>query len=461
MIKVAIVGRPNVGKSSLFNRIARTRDAIIHDEAGTTRDVKRRVVDIEGREFLLYDTGGIESRDELFENVKKRSLAAAAEADIILFVVDGKAGVDDAERKLFHSMAKMGKPIALIVNKIDNDKELEKSYDFAAFGADVLFPVSITHNRGVAKLFSWLLGFLPEPEPELHLNEDDETLEEFLLEDEESNKDDHTEDRNIRVAIIGRVNVGKSSLLNGLTGQERAVVSPIAGTTIDPVDETILVNNRPVTFIDTAGIRRRSKIQGIEKWAFDRSRKVLERADVALLVLDTSEPFKELDERVAGLIDEYKRACIIVLNKWDIRSGESETILNEVKRRFRFLSFAPIVTVSAKSGQRLPQLMNKIIEVYDRYAQKIPTKSLNDAIKRATMKHQIPMDHGKSVKILFATQFKSKPPTIALVMNRPVLHFTYERYLINTLRDEFDLEGTPVVLIPRRRGERDETEGND
>jgi GTP-binding protein len=456
--KIAIIGKPNVGKSSLFNRILGFRDAIISDIAGTTRDVKRRVFRTFKGEAELWDTGGIEDRDELFDKIKEKSIEAAGEADILLFVCDGKGVPTDEEKRLFFQLQKLNKPLALVVNKIDNDKESEAGWQFLEFGAKVSFLVSVSHNRNISKMLDWIDQYLDE-EPQVYdMSEgDDESLEDFL-DDEDGEMAEEEPSNDIKVAIIGRVNVGKSSLLNAITGMDRSVVSPVAGTTIDPVDETIEFGGRSITFVDTAGIRKRSKIIGIEKWALDRSEKVLDTADIALLVLDASSDFMEQDERVAGFIDKYKTGAIIVLNKWDQITKEPQEILEEIKDKFKFLDFAPIITVSALSGKRVHKILDKIVEVYENYAQRIPTKKLYDVIKAASEKHKLPGDHGRIVKIKFATQYASKPPKISLVMNIPIVHFSYKRYLINMLRESFNFEGTPIIINARRRGERDEEE---
>jgi len=463
--KIAIIGKPNVGKSSLFNRILGFRDAIISDIAGTTRDVKRRVFRTFKGEAELWDTGGIEDRDELFDKIKEKSIEAAGEADILLFVCDGKGVPTDEEKRLFFQLQKLNKPLALVVNKIDNDKESEAGWQFLEFGAKVSFLVSVSHNRNISKMLDWIDQYLDE-EPQVYdMSEgDDESLEDFL-DDEDGETAEEEPSNDIKVAIIGRVNVGKSSLLNAITGMDRSVVSPVAGTTIDPVDETIEFGGRSITFVDTAGIRKRSKIIGIEKWALDRSEKVLDTADIALLVLDASSDFMEQDERVAGFIDKYKTGAIIVLNKWDQITKEPQEILEEIKDKFKFLDFAPIITVSALSGKRVHKILDKIVEVYENYAQRIPTKKLYDVVKAASEKHKLPGDHGRIVKIKFATQYASKPPKISLVMNIPIIHFSYKRYLVNMLRESFNFEGTPIIINARRRGERDEeedaTEGED
>ncbi|MDR2081940.1 MAG: ribosome biogenesis GTPase Der [Campylobacteraceae bacterium] len=450
MKTIALIGLPNVGKSSLFNRIAKERIAITSDIAGTTRDVRYHEVEIEGRACILADTGGLEDTNEMFENVKKQSLKAAKTADVILFLTDGKMLPSDKEKKLFFELQKLKKPIALVINKIDNEKEEERAWEFYQFGAQNIFAISVSHNRGIVKLLSWLTQFLPESE---RLMEDDDIpLEEFLNQKEEISGDDA-----INIAIIGRVNVGKSSLLNAILGEERSVVSSIAGTTIDPVDESMIYEGVKLNFVDTAGIRKRGKIEGIEKYALNRTRSMLERADIALLILDASEPLTELDERIASLIDEYELGSIIVLNKWDKAMHSYEKSVDELRYKFKFLSYAPIITLSALSKKRVHKINEFIIRIFNNYSFRIPTSKLNEVIKDAAVKHQIPSDKGKLVKIYFATQFDTKPPRIALVMNRPKrLHFSYKRYLVNKLREAFGLEGSPVILIPRARGEKDE-----
>ncbi|MDR1976842.1 MAG: ribosome biogenesis GTPase Der [Campylobacteraceae bacterium] len=455
MKTIALVGLPNVGKSSLFNRIAKERLAITSEVSGTTRDVRYREVEIEGRSCILADTGGLDDSGELFENVQKHSLKAAKKADVILFLTDGKMLPSDKEKKLFFQLQKLKKPIALVINKIDNEKEESQAWEFHQFGAQNIFTISVSHNRGVAKLLLWICSFLPAPQEELKLEEDDDfSLEEILEEKEEVVEE---EDDTINIAIIGRVNVGKSSLLNAILGEERSVVSSIAGTTIDPVDEMMIYEGLKLNFVDTAGIRKRGRIEGIEKYALNRTRSMLERADIALLVLDASEPLTELDERIASLIDEYELGSIIVLNKWDKAMQSYEKSVEELRYKFKFLAYAPVLTLSALSKKRVYKINDFIVRVFNNYSFRIPTSKLNEVIKDASIKHQLPSDKGKHVKIYFATQFDTKPPRFALVMNRPKkLHFSYKRYLINKLREAFGLEGTPLILIPRARGEKDE-----
>ena len=461
MIKIALIGKPNVGKSSLFNRIAKERIAITSDVSGTTRDVRKKEVEIEGRPCVIIDTGGLDDSSTMFEAVRDKSLKAAKEADVILYMVDGKTLPSDEDRKIFYSLQKLGKPLALVINKVDNEKDKERAWEFYEYGTDLIFPLSVSHNRGTGKLNQWLLNFLPAPEQELTLKADeDEDLESFLDEELIPEMDMEEEENNtINIGIIGRVNVGKSSLLNALVGEDRSVVSDVAGTTIDPVDESIEYEDYTFNFVDTAGLRRRGRIEGIERYALQRTESILERTDIALLVLDASEKFKELDERIANLVDKFELGCIIVLNKWDVAYDTYEECIAEVRDRFKFLAYAPIVTVSALSKKRVPRIRDLIINVYENYRRRIPTSKLNELVKEASIRHHLPSDKGKLVKIYFATQFDVKPPRIAMVMNRPrAMHFSYKRYLMNKLRESFQLEGTPLILIPRKRGEKDETE---
>ncbi len=460
MKTLAIIGKPNVGKSSLFNRIAKQRIAITSDFSGTTRDVKEKIVEISEKPCKILDTGGLDDSNELFQNVKIQSLKAGKIADIIVMMVDGKMLPSDEDKKIFYSLQSQNKPIALVINKIDNDKEMERAWEFEEFGAQNVFPISVSHNRGVTNLLNWISSYLPENKSELAIEDLEIDEDNFDLEDFEEIKiepEAQEETNEINVAIIGRVNVGKSSLLNSLVGEERAVVSSVAGTTIDPVDESITYKNKVINFVDTAGVRKRSKIEGIEKYALMRTNAMLENADIALLVLDSSEPFKELDERIANLADKNSLGVIIVLNKWDIRLESYKESIDEIKDRFKFLAFAPIITVSALSQQRVFKIKDLILSVYENYKRRIPTSKLNELIKKATIRHQLPADKTKRVKIYFATQYDIKPPKIALIMNRPkALHFSYKRYLINKLRETFDLEGTPVLMYPRAKGEKDE-----
>ncbi len=457
--KVAIVGRPNVGKSSLFNRLARQRDAITSDMSGTTRDIKKRVVTISGnREFEVMDTGGIDYSSELFSKVASFSLRAAEEADVIIYMVDGKTLPSEEDRELFYKLQALQKPLALVVNKIDNDKEEERYWEFLEFGAEATFPMSVSHNRYFNDFYAWMEEHIPAVEEEeegLVLTEDEE-IDPFDEIVRDINSTPEEVDNKIKVAIIGRVNTGKSSLLNALLGEERSVVSDVAGTTIDPIDEMIEHDEHEITFIDTAGIRRKSKIVGIEKYALTRTTEMLKQADLVLLILDSTTQISELDERVAGLIEEYRLACLIVLNKWDINEDRDyETVVDDIRDELRFLHYAPFITISAKTGLRVHKILDQITAIYKRYQQRISTSDLNETLRQAIRRHHVPSHNGAVVNIKFATQYETKPPKIALISNRPeFVHFSYKRYLSNFFRDKFDFEGVPLDIVARKRGQR-------
>jgi len=487
MQKLAIIGKPNVGKSSLFNRLLKQRDAITSEQAGTTRDVKKRVAVIVDKQVEILDTGGLDEGCELFDRIKEKSLEAAHKADIILFMVDGKSLPEEDDKKLFYELEAMGKSVALVVNKIDNDKMQEKLWEYYEFGTNNIFGISVSHNRSILPLLNWVASVLPEsaivkPEAEVSEEEEDEmdNFDSFVQEydDEESDEDDDEDDEDddgemngdlaemeeafkglvkeyepgnadkMKVAIIGRVNVGKSSLLNALLGEERSVVSSVAGTTIDPIDEEVEYKDKKITFIDTAGIRKRGKILGIEKYALMRTEEMLENADIALLVLDASQPFMDLDEKIAGFVDKNRLACLIVLNKWDMAPKEDyEKIILEVRDRFKFLSYAPIITISAQSKQRVHRIFDMLLKINENYSQRIPTSKLNEVIQAALKRHILPSINGMNIRLYFATQYDIRPPRIALIMNKPQgLHFSYRRYLTNQMREQFDFEGTPVLF---------------
>jgi len=456
--KVILVGKPNVGKSSLFNRLARRRIAITSDVSGTTRDTNKAKIEVEGKECILIDSGGLDDSSELFKNVKTKTLVEAKNSDVILYMVDGKMMPDDEDRAIFYELSKLNLPIALVINKIDSKKDEQREWEFVSFGAKNSFGISVSHNTGVDELSIWLAKHL---EAKVQIKADtsddfDNFLENYNDEGELSDEIDY-ESKNIRVGIIGRVNVGKSSLLNALVKESRAVVSDVAGTTIDPVNEIYEHDGRVFEFVDTAGIRKRGKIEGIERYALNRTEKILEETDVALLVLDSSEPLTELDERIAGIASKFELGVIIVLNKWDKSSEEFDELCKEIKDRFKFLAYAPIISVSALGGKRVHKIYPLIVEIYKNYTQKIQTSKLNEVIGEATKAHPLPRDKGRVVKIYYAAQFKTAPIMIALIMNRPkCLHFSYKRYLTNKLRESFSLAGVPIVLIPKKRGESDE-----
>ncbi|EIY6496338.1 ribosome biogenesis GTPase Der [Campylobacter jejuni] len=459
MQSIILIGKPNVGKSSLFNRMARQRIAITSDISGTTRDTNKTQIHIHSKKAMLIDSGGLDESDELFKNVKKNTLKVAKESDIILYLVDGKLAPDDEDRQFFYSLKKLGKPIALVVNKVDNKKDEERAWEFANFGVKEIFNLSVTHNVGLDELYEWLEKFLHE---EFLIPDEEENLEDFLEHYEEGKEFQFKEvDQNhIRVGIVGRVNVGKSSLLNALVKQERSVVSSIAGTTIDPVNESVVHKDKVIEFVDTAGIRKRGKIQGFERFALNRTEKILSHSQIALLVLDAHEGFNELDERIAGLVAKHYLGVIIVLNKWDKSEMDFDKTVKELRLdRFKFLAYAPVISVSALSGKRVHVLLDKILQIFENFTQKIQTSKLNTLIENATRAHPLPHDYGKLVKIYYAVQYDLAPPKIALIMNRPkALHFSYKRYLQNQIRKEFNFEGVPLVIASRKKGSKENDE---
>ncbi len=455
-----------------------------------TRDIRRREIKIDDREALMLDTGGISkshneimedgSEFKIFTNVKRKAIETAKQSDIILFMVDGKKIPDDDDKAFFYELQALGKKLALVINKIDNDNEKERLWDFYSFGINEedMFGISVSHNRGTKRLFEWLYEQLPpalvdeveeeeeddfsdleeKPEKQYYLHENGISSSEETLETSNDSVE-RVVDNHIKIAIIGKVNVGKSSILNALVGEERSVVSEIAGTTIDPVDETIEVGDKKLTFIDTAGLRRRGKIAGIEKYALMRTEDMLAQANLALIVLDASKPLTDQDEKISGLVDQFGLGTIIVLNKWDENLETFKKLEEQIRGRFKFLYYAPIIAVSAKTGRSIDRLQSKLIEIYDNFTQRIPTSQLNETIEKAIRRHSMPSPAGNMLRIYFSTQFNTSPPTIAVVMNKPrMLHFSYKRYLINFLRDNINFEGTPIRLVTRGKGARVEEE---
>lgn len=439
--------------------MARQRIAITSDISGTTRDTNKTQIHIHSKKAMLIDSGGLDESDELFKNVKKNTLKVAKESDIILYLVDGKLAPDDEDRQFFYSLKKLGKPIALVINKVDNKKDEERAWEFANFGVKEIFNLSVTHNVGLDELYEWLEKFLHE---EFLIPDEEENLEDFLEYYEEGKEFQfkEVEQNHIRVGIVGRVNVGKSSLLNALVKQERSVVSSIAGTTIDPVNESVVHKDKVIEFVDTAGIRKRGKIQGLERFALNRTEKILSHSQIALLVLDAHEGFNELDERIAGLVAKHYLGVIIVLNKWDKSEMDFDKTVKELRLdRFKFLAYAPVISVSALSGKRVHVLLDKILQIFENFTQKIQTSKLNTLIENATRAHPLPHDYGKLVKIYYAVQYDLAPPKIALIMNRPkALHFSYKRYLQNQIRKEFNFEGVPLVIASRKKGSKENDE---
>ncbi|MCL2106290.1 MAG: ribosome biogenesis GTPase Der [Oscillospiraceae bacterium] len=434
---VAIVGRPNVGKSTLFNKLTGTRRAIVDDTPGVTRD--RLYGDCEwlGRVFLLVDTGGIEpfSDDEILTQMRRQAQIAIENADAILFVTDLRCGVTANDEEVAAMLLKSGKPVVLCVNKCDSVGENPPEfYEFYNLGLGDPMPVSSVHGHGTGDLLDELLGHLPA--------------------DPEEPGDDDV----VRVAIIGKPNAGKSSLVNRLAGEERVIVSEIAGTTRDATDTFIENGHGKFLFIDTAGLRRKSRVdERIEKYAVLRARMAVERAHVCVIMIDAAEGFTEQDSKVAGIAHEQGKGCVIAVNKWDIVEKDGKTMDNmrkDLMRDFAFMSYAPIVFISAKTGQRVERLYELIRFVDGQNAMRISTGKLNEVLADATARVQPPTDKGRRLKIYYITQASTRPPTFVCFVNRKELfHYSYQRYLDNQIRAVFGLEGTPTRMIIRERGE--------
>lgn len=434
---VAIVGRPNVGKSTLFNKLVGARLSIVDDKPGVTRD--RIYGDCEwlGHRFLLVDTGGIEPRadDVILSQMRAQANIAIATADVIVLVTDLRSGVVATDQDVANMLQKSGKPVILCVNKCDSvgapDPEF---YEFYNLGMGDPIAVSAVHGHGTGDLLDAVIAYFP-PESE-----------------------EEEEDNTIKVAVIGKPNVGKSSLINRISGQERAIVSDIAGTTRDATDTRIENQYGKFTFIDTAGIRRKSKVtDAIEKYSIIRARTAVERANVCVIMIDATEGFTEQDSKVAGIALDQGKGCIVVVNKWDAVEKDGNT-MREYKEKlavdFAFMKFAPFVFISAKTGQRVDRLFEQIAYVYAQSTMRISTGKLNEILGAATARVQPPTDKGKRLKIYYMTQASVCPPTfVFFVNNAQLFHFSYQRYLENQIREVFGLEGTPVRFIIRERGE--------
>ena len=432
---VAIVGRPNVGKSTLFNKLVGTRLSIVDDKPGVTRD--RIYGDCEwlGHRFLLVDTGGIEPRadDVILSQMRAQANIAIATADVIVLVTDLRSGVVATDQDVANMLQKSGKPVILCVNKCDSvgapDPEF---YEFYNLGMGDPIAVSAVHGHGTGDLLDAVIAYFP---PESEEEEEDDT---------------------IKVAVIGKPNVGKSSLINRISGQERAIVSDIAGTTRDATDTRIENQYGKFTFIDTAGIRRKSKVtDAIEKYSIIRARTAVERANVCVIMIDATEGFTEQDSKVAGIALDQGKGCIVVVNKWDAVEKDGNT-MREYKEKlavdFAFMKFAPFVFISAKTGQRVDRLFEQIAYVYAQSTMRISTGKLNEILGAATARVQPPTDKGKRLKIYYMTQASVCPPTfVFFVNNAQLFHFSYQRYLENYFRKTFDFTGTPIRFILREK----------
>lgn len=430
---VAIVGRPNVGKSTIFNRIAGERISIVEDTPGVTRDRIYSSGDWLNHEFNIIDTGGIVIGDEPFmEQIRAQAEIAIDEADAIIFIVNGREGVTAADEEVAKLLYKSKKPIALAVNKVDNPEMREQIYDFYSLGFGTPYPISGTHGLGLGDLLDEVVRSFPKDAPEDY--------------DEEI----------IKFSLIGRPNVGKSSLVNAILGEDRVIVSDLAGTTRDAIDSIYSFDGQDYVIIDTAGMRKKGKVyESVEKYSVLRALRAIERSDVVLVVIDAEEGIIEQDKKIAGYAHEAGRAIVIVVNKWDAVDKDEKTMKTfeqKIRDHFLFLDYAPIVFLSAITKKRIHTLLPMIQIASDNHAMRVETSLLNDVINDAVAMNPSPTHHGKRLKIYYCTQVAVKPPTFVVFVNEPdLLHFSYERFLENRIREAFGFVGTPIKIIARAR----------
>ncbi len=433
---VAIVGRANVGKSTLFNRILGRKKAITADLAGVTRDLNYADVEDRGRSFTIIDTGGFEVAPEgIMDDVRLQARLAIEEADLIVFLMDGTAGLCHGDREIANSLRKSGKPVIYVVNKIDSPRREALLADFYTLGVEPLIGVSAEHGLNIFELMDALHAALPPEPPEGNAV---------------------GEKKRTALSIVGRPNVGKSSILNKLIGRRRSLVSDMAGTTRDPIDTPVTLKGRDYLFIDTAGIRKKTRISlQVESYCVIEAIRTMERSDVVLLVLDGKDGVRTQDERIASIIEDRKKPCVIVVNKWDIVEKDSKTTLRVeegIRERLPFISYAPVVFVSALTGQRLERILPLVDEVVEEAARKVPTSRLNAVLREAALAHRPPLYRGRPVKLFYATQFGVNPPSFIIFANRPEgIEDSYVRYLKKALRAGLGLERSPLRLVFRRR----------
>jgi GTP-binding protein len=435
---VAIVGRPNVGKSTLFNRLLGHRRAIVDDTPGVTRDRNYAAITRFEKPFILIDTGGFEpvTENRLLQQMREQSRLAIDEADVIIFMMDARSGLTPADIEVAGMLRRVRKPIFYVVNKVDGDKLENESAEFYSLGIEQLYTISAEHNRGVIDLVENILEVFPE-------GTGDEVAENIT-----------------RIAVVGRPNVGKSSLVNRLLGFDRVVADPTAGTTRDSVDTPFTCNKKPYVLIDTAGIRRKGKTtEKLEKYSVCDALRSIERADVLLMVIDAEEGVTEQDERIAGYIHEAGKGCVFVINKWDVLEKDNATLgiyIAKIRDGFKYLAYAPIVCVSAKTGQRTGKIITTVDDVMAQFCRRVSTSQLVQVFNEAIAAHHAPLSHGRRVKFYFATQVATRPPTFVIFTNQPDnIHYSYERYLINKFREAFGFDGVPLRIIFRGRDKSD------
>jgi len=431
---VAIIGRQNVGKSTLLNRLAGRRIAIVEDLPGTTRD--RVVADVSwrGAEFTMVDTGGMELKPEstIALVVQEQVEVAITEADVIVFLVDVRDGVMATDQEVANMLRRANKPLLLVANKADNDRLETQAVEFYELGLGEPLAISAYHGRGTAELLDRISGLLPLPSPV------------------------EAEPELMKVAIVGRPNVGKSMLLNALLGVERAIVDESPGTTRDAIDTLLDFEGRSVLLIDTAGIRRRGRLGvGVERYSVIRALRAIERADVALLVLDATEMLAAQDMHIAGYIQQAARGIVLVVNKWDLVTSKNTTEWNRyIRNQLKFMPYAPVLYISAKFGQGVTEVMPQVSEVYQERLKRIPTAQVHSIVQQAVAAHSLPRKGGKQLKVLHATQAEAGPPTFVFFVNDArLVHFSYRRYLENKLRQSFGFIGTPLRLTFKTRGD--------
>ncbi|HBF6078116.1 TPA: ribosome biogenesis GTPase Der [Clostridioides difficile] len=434
---VAVVGRPNVGKSTIFNKFAGKRISIVENTPGVTRDSIFAEVEWLDKYFTLVDTGGIEpdSEDIILSQMRNQAMLAMDMSHVILFIVDGKAGITAADKEIAQLLRKTKKPVILVVNKIDSQSQFDNIYDFYELGFGTPFAVSGANSMGFGDLL-------------------DEIVENFP-----AGLDTEYEEDIIRVAITGKPNAGKSSILNKILGEERVIVSPIAGTTRDAIDTYFEKNGQKFLLIDTAGLRRKSKIyETIEKYSVIRAMSAVDRADVVLIVIDALEGVTEQDTKVAGIAHDEGKGCIFVINKWDLIEKDNKTMSNytkDIKEKFPFMMYAPIVFVSAKTNQRMNKILDTVEYVSNEHSKRISTSALNEVIGEAVMLNQPPSDKGRRLKIYYGTQTDIRPPKITLFINdKDLTHFSYQRYLENKIRENFGFEGTSIKFEYRQKNKK-------
>lgn len=433
---VAIVGRPNVGKSTIFNRIIGDRMAIVEDKPGITRDRIYGIAEWNGKSFSIIDTGGIEidGEDMILKSIRVQAELAIEEADVIIFMCDAKAGVTQADEEVASLLYRSGKPVLMAINKVDNLSRMDHIYEFYNLGFGDPIGVSGSHGTGLGDLLDAITDNLPE------------------LEEEQYDEDV------IRVALIGRPNVGKSSLVNAILGEERVIVSDIAGTTRDAIDTPFERDGQRYVLIDTAGMRKRGKVyESTEKYSVMRAMKAIERSDVVLIVLNGEEGIIEQDKHIAGYAYEAGKASLFVVNKWDVVEKDDKTMQEferKIRDHFLFMTYAPVVFLSAKTKQRLHKLLPVVQHVSEQHAKRVQTHLLNDVVTDAVAINPPPSDKGRRLRINYVTQVTVKPPTIVVFVNDPeLMHFSYERYLENKIRAAFDFDGTPIRLFTRRKSD--------